>query len=385
MRIVGTGTIVGETVAASIPLRRGRVVLLTEAGRDVDHHETATQRHIGREVAALLGYAFAGEHEGGVLAWPTYAVPLQTLLAREADALGIRNEGDLLGGVVPHAFVAGKAITHGILSRDAAAPEAWSIDLARDLDGAVLEGYAAFSRSDARVAAARLLQRGPIRLKAAVARGGHGQAVCATLDHFDTAALAIADDELARHGVVVERNLADASTYSIGTTRVGASRISYFGRQRTVVDHLGREVYGGSDLVAVRGDFRALSSLGMPAVVATALAKALHYDAAVAAAYPLFYASRRNYDVVHGFDIDGFAHIGVLEQSWRIGGATPAELLALRAFAADPYLASIRVATHEAYGNPTPPADAIVYFEDSAMRFGGLVKYAQAKTDGYPP
>lgn len=384
MRIVGTGAIVGETAAARIPLRRGRVVLLADAGRDADHHETVTQRHIGHEVAALLGYAYAGQHVGGVLAWPSYAVPQQTLLAREADALGIRNESDLLGGVVPHAFVAGKAITHGILSRDAAAPEAWSIDLARDLDGAVLDGYAAFSRADARIAAARLLERGPIRLKAAAARGGHGQAVCATLEQFDTAALAIADDDLARHGVVVERNLAGARTYSIGTTRVGASRISYFGRQRTTVDHLGREVYGGSDLVVVRGDFRALSSLGMPIVVAAALAKAVHYDAAVAAAYPAFYASRRNYDVVHGFDADGLARIGVLEQSWRIGGATPAELLALRAFAADPHLACIRVATHEAYGNPTSPADALVYFEDRGKRFGGLVKYARARADGYP-
>lgn len=374
-------------VETAMPRRsglRGRVVSVAEPGRDFDHHETATQRHLAREAAALLGYAYAGDHAGGPLEWPSYAVPQRTLLDDEAVALGIRSETDLLGGVVPHPFVAGKAISHGVVSREATAPPGWSYTLARDLGDAVLDGYAAFSREDARIAATRLLAHGPVRMKAAAACGGQGQVVCATLESFDAALATIDDDGFGRLGVVVERDLADAHTYSIGTTRVGASRISYFGRQRGVVDHRGHEVYGGSDLVAVRGDFDALASVGMPVLAAAALAKALHYDAAVAVAYPGFYASRRNYDVVHGHDADGLPRIGVLEQSWRIGGASAAELLALRAFAADPHLACIRVATHEAYGRPVPPAGATVYFEDDTGRFGGLVKYATARTDGYP-
>ncbi|MGN6518564.1 MAG: DUF3182 family protein, partial [Dokdonella sp.] len=274
-------------------------------------------------------------------------------------------------------------ITHGLVSTQAESPEGWAFDLARDLGDAVLEGYAAFSRADARTAAQQLLARGPVRLKAASACGGQGQAVCTTLGGFDAALATIADDDVRRHGLVVERDLADARTYSIGTIRVGASRISYFGRQRAVVDPHGREVYGGSDLGAGRGEFDALSTIGMPVVAAAALAKAMHYDAAVTAAYPGFYASRRNYDVLHGRNVDGLPQIGVLEQSWRIGGASAAELLALRAFAADPRLACIRVATHEEYGGKRPPADATVYFEDHAGRFGGLVKYARASTDGY--
>jgi len=376
-----------DTIVEAGPRRsalRGRVVLLAEPGRDVDHHETVTQRHVAREAAALLGYAYAGDHAGGPLEWPSYAVPQRTLLHDEAVALGIRSEADLLGGVVPHAFVAGKAISHGLVSREATAPDGWSFSLARDFGDAVLDGYAAFSRDDARIAATCLLAHGPVRLKAAAACGGQGQAVCTTLERFDAALATIDDDEFGCLGVVVERDLTDARTYSIGRTRVGASRISYFGRQRGVVNHHGHEVYGGSDLVAVRGDFDVLASVGMPVVAAAALAKALHYDAAVAAAYPAFYASRRNYDVVHGHDADGLPRIGVLEQSWRIGGASAAELLALRAFAADPHLACVRVATHEAYGRPVPPSDATVYFEDDSGRFGGLVKYATMRTDGYP-
>lgn len=377
----------GTTIDTSMPrkaLQRGRVVVLASPDRDSAHHESVTQRHLAREAAALLGYAYGGVHEGGPLDWPSYAVPQRTLLVDEALALGIHSDADLLGGVVPHAFVAGKAITHGLVAREAAAPAGWAYELARGLDGAVLDGYSAFSREDARIAARRLLARGPVRLKAASACGGRGQAVCATFDAFEAALATITAGDLDVLGIVVERDLVDARTYSIGTIRVGASRISYFGHQRGAVDHLGRTVYGGSDLVAVRGDFDALSTVGMPVVAAAALAKAIHYDAAVAAAYPAFYASRRNYDVVHGRDADGLPHIGVLEQSWRIGGASAAELLALRAFAADPHLACVRVSTHEEYAGGAPPEGATVYFTDRSGRFGGLVKYARTHGDGYP-
>jgi hypothetical protein len=263
-------------------------------------------------------------------------------------------------------------------------PDGWSFRLSHDLEGAVLEGYAAFSPVDARTAAENMLERGPVRLKAATACGGHGQAVFDTREDFDAALATITADDLRRHGVVIEPDLADATTYSIGTVHIGTSRISYFGRQRTVANPLGDPVYGGSDLVVVRGGFDALASLGLSVVAAAALAKALQYDAAVAAAYPAFYASRRNYDVLHGFDADGLPHVGVLEQSWRIGGATPAELAALRAFAADRRLACIRASTHETYGGTPPPAGASVHFEDRARRFGGLVKYVTVEADGHP-
>jgi hypothetical protein len=49
-------------------------------------------------------------------------------------------------------------------------------------------------------------------------------------------------------------------------------------------------------------------------------------------AYPGFYASRRNYDIAQGLDSDGKPRSGVLEQSWRMGGASSAEMAALQSF-----------------------------------------------------
>ena len=151
------------------------------------------------------------------------------------------------------------------------------------------------------------------------------------------------------------------STYSIGALQVGPRRISYYGTQRGTRDHQGREVYGGSDLVVANGGFDALARVGIPPPIRPVLAKALHYDAIVAREFPCFFASRRNYDVLQGRDVHGATFSGVLEQSWRYGGASAAEIAALHAFAAEPRLRSLRASTREFYGNPQVPPDAMVY------------------------
>ena len=92
-------------------------------------------------------------------------------------------------------------------------------------------------------------------------------------------------------------------------------------------------------------------------------------------AFPGFFASRRNYDVVAGRDADGTRRSGVLEQSWRIGGASPAELLAMETFAADPSLSQVRTACHEDHGG-VPPGGAIVHYQGVDPRLGPLAKYA---------
>ena len=55
-----------------------------------------------------------------------------------------------------------------------------------------------------------------------------------------------------------------------------------------------------------------------------------------------FFASRRNYDIARGIDAQGQWRCRVLEQSWRIGGASGPEVAALQAFRADPALRVIR-------------------------------------------
>ena len=90
--------------------------------------------------------------------------------------------------------------------------------------------------------------------------------------------------------------------------------------------------------------------------------------------------SRRNYDVLHGRDARGRWHCGVLEQSWRIGGASGPEVAALEAFRADPLLRAVRAHSTERYGaHAAPPPGAIVHFHGVDPVAGPLVKYTMVE------
>jgi hypothetical protein len=88
------------------------------------------------------------------------------------------------------------------------------------------------------------------------------------------------------------------------------------------------------------------------------------------------FASRRNYDIVQGYDPKGLWRSGVLEQSWRIGGASGPEVAALSALRADPTLRAIHAWCVEAYGSDvTAPPHAVVHFCGVDDHVGPLTKY----------
>ena len=350
-------------------------------------HERQTRLEIARRLAALKGVAFAGEIAGaptGVGAAPVYLVPNDTLSADDAAAFGIRDEHDLFGGVVPYPFVATKAITHPLVAAGARAPAGWNPAFAPRVADVVLRGYSAFDADDARLAGERLLALGPARIKPVCATAGRGQTVVADAGALGACLQRLPAPELAR-GVVLEENLTDVTTLSVGQVRAGGLVASYHGRQRLTVDNDGSEVYGGSALTVVRGGYEAVLALDLPDVVRQAVLAAHAYHAAVEACYPGFFASRQNYDVVHGRDAGGRWRCAVLEQSWRVGGASGAEIAALEAFAANPALARVQARCVEVYGAhaPPPPPHATVYFHGVDARAGALAKFTVVEPDDH--
>jgi hypothetical protein len=308
-------------------------------------------------------------------------VPSDTLVGLDAAAaLGVRGEHDLFGGVVPHPFVATKAITHSLVQPDAQAPLGWSLGFGHQVSDAVLPGFTAFSPGDAREAGGRLLARGPVRLKPVRATGGRGQTAVSDPAGLEAVLDSINLVELSGHGFVLEEDLTEVTTYSVGQVRVAELVATYWGTQRLTPDNGGAEVYGGSELFVVRGGFEALSGLDLPEEARLAVAQARVYDAAATEHFPGLFASRRNYDVAAGLDAEGRRRSGVLEQSWRIGGASGAEVAALEAFRAEPGLRAVRAATVEIYGGWTaPPPRATIYFHGVDERDGPLLKYALAE------
>jgi len=356
------------------------------AGAGPRGHDRESRCNVARRMAQVLGYAFGGEHSAHrAYARPLYVVPQDALLARDAARFGIRGPQDVFGGVVPHAFIATKAITHPLVGRDAVAPDGWSHGCADRMGDAALRGYTAFSAGDARRAARMLLHDGPVRLKCVSGIGGSGQHLAHDEYEVEEALAAIPADEFAAHGVAVEEHLADAVTFSVGCVSCAGLSIAYSGTQRTTHNHRGHEVYGGSTLAVVRGGFASLQGSDIADDRRAAVALARRYDAAAFACYPTAYASRRNYDVLFGRDARGRMRGGVLEQSWRIGGATAAEVIALAAFRHDAARTRIRCATVEVYDDACPvPAGAFVHYRGVDPTVGPLTKYA-VEIDGDDP
>ena len=358
----------------------GVVLRFRDHSRASTSHENFSRAEIAKRIAVIKGYSFAGEYQAGSrYGRPVYLVPDHTLTRIEAQRLGIRSEGDFFGGVVPDPFVGTKTITHPLVHPDAVAPEGWSHIFPRRVSASVLFGFSAFTIGDAVEAAVRVLVRGRARIKPAWGIGGCGQSVISTLaetypilDQLDPVQLSI-------YGLVVEQNFEQIVTYSVGQVRVGPLLCSYYGTQSQTQANDGAEVYGGSDLVVARGDYDALLELGVPADAQIAIKKARLYESAAAEEFLGWLVSRRNYDVARVIGSNGKPAWGVLEQSWRIGGASAAEIEALNAFRSNPMLTAVRASCREVYGTTEPPRDAVITFHGIDDRVGPMTKYTVVK------
>lgn len=368
-----------------------RIAVAYPRRKNASAHDLASQDALTQKLASVLELRFARDfqpddptHDDGI-----YYVPAPTLVRSKGDYQGpaflqeLSSEADFFGGIVPHEFVATKAISHSLLHTDAMAPEGWSRIFGRDVEHATLKGVTVFCLKDARMAGERLLALGPVRLKPVRASGGRGQTLVQSRRQLHEA-LALHDDhELLRWGLVLEEHLEEVETFSVGQARVGNAQLSYVGTQSLTPSNEGLAVYGGSTLLCVRGGYDKLLLLTLDESTRRAISMAREYDAAAHRCWPALLASRRNYDVARGKDASGRTKMGMLEQSWRAGGASFAEACAFDAFRQSPGLSVIWAYTCERYGNHhRAPADAQLIFQGDDPVTGFITKYGGTKSYG---
>ncbi len=365
-------------VPAPPPWRTGGVAALVDHARPAGNvHDRASRATLLTRIAAVLDQPLLDPMDVEQASLATaLLVPGEALDARVASAAGIVSRHGLLGGVVPAPFVATKAISHGLVDEQAACPAGWSFAMSHLLGDAALPGYTAFTPADAAKAGRLLLAKGPVRIKDVCGKAGLGQQVVRSTEQLDAALARENAEDLAEHGIVLEENLTDVITYSVGMVELGHQCVSYWGTQTLTTDHKGREVYGGTDLHVVRGGFAELAALDLPDRLVQAIRCAAIFDTAAHAAYPDILLTRRNYDVIEGTDAAGIRRIGVLEQSWRVGGASGAEIAALEAFRAEPDTTKVRCSTVEVYDLVTPPVGAVIYYQGVDPVVGTMTKYA---------
>ncbi len=364
------------------PTNRKKLVVAHSVRPEAPLHEVETNRALARWLAQILGLKYGGSydpelHNGRDL----YLLPTQTLVGvAAARQLGVKGPEDLWGGYVDHDFICTKAISHGLRNKNAHAPEGWSPLFSERVRSVVLDGLSVFSMGDARPAAEHLLYSGPIRIKPIHACAGRGQEVIKSLDQFDAILARPEAKALFTEGVVLEQDLDHVITHSVGQSFIGDTVLSYCGDQYLTKDGQGEQVYGGSNLLVVQGSYDDLLELELPDDVQLAIRQAQVFDRAADEAYPGFYASRRNYDIAQGVDSNGTQRSGVLEQSWRMGGASSAEVAALQSFVNDPGMRAIRVSSVETYIDQPLPADAIEVYRGPAQNSDFLLKYVTVKS-----
>jgi hypothetical protein len=226
-----------------------------------------------------------------------------------------------------------------------------------------------------------LLPLGPVRLKCASSRGGIGQAVVSDATRNSAFVEALGPDVLAA-GVAAEVNLGELRTISIGEVDLPGMTLSYYGEQRLTQTEEGTSVYGGSHLHVFRGNLAQLAKSRLPPGISEAITAALGYERSVMDAFPGVFASRRNYDVAIGSQDSGSEHVAVLEHSWRVGGASAAEIAAYEALRGAPSERWIDAYTCEIYGEGTPPENAQVLFQGNVPGNGKLTKYCGVSMRG---
>lgn len=353
-----------------------RAWLFTWGCDDTACHETQTHVAISTHAADLLGLAYAGRGEDRALENPGFVIPRTTVCGDDGARIFGSSGPDpsrFLGGFVPVHVAATKAIAHP-LAEGETPPPGWSRTFAEKVRPLVLNGSTAFSPEPALKAGQRMLAEGPVRIKAVRASGGSGQFVVTTARDLEMVLSNLDRDGTLAAGVVLEENLTGVATYSVGQIDLGRHCASYFGTQTLTRNNCGEDVYGGSRLMVTRGGFDTLLRL-LPPRVAGLCDLAIRFDRLCAQELGLI-ASRRNYDVIVGIDTRRRQRRAVLEQSWRVGGATPAELMALTAFEQNPDLAHVVAASVERFGDDAVlPTTARLYYRGNDAVVGPLLKY----------
>jgi hypothetical protein len=315
-------------------------------------HERMVQRQLGEKLAALLGCPFLGPCQpGSEVRGHHYFLPEDTLVG-DVSSLGIDGPDDFFGGQVEYVFLATKAISHPALEAPRHLPAGWSERFARQIESITLQGFSVFDLQDAAEAGQRLLRDGPVRLKPVDGTGGRGQQVVRSPDELERALAELDAQRVEQQGLVLEEDLQQPSTYSVGQIRVAGITLSYHGTQQLTDDGHGNQVYGGSRLTLVRGDYLALMTLDLPRSVRLAVQQARIFELAALEVYPSIRAS-------------------------RVGGASAAEIFALEAFINDPQLQTLQASTHEYYGDVPPPADAVCLYQGQDSEDGPLAKYVK--------
>ena len=313
------------------------------------------------------------ERFGGIDQGKTYYVADKTIVLEFTenqklikDAL-IESEKDFFGGIVPRAYQSTKAIMHPLVSREAACPLGWSHEFSQELVhlDLVLPGFTVFNIEDIRTAFNHLYDKGvyQIRLKDPLGYLGMNQFIVTSfqeLEQFISDKI-VDNEKLEQYGLVVEENLCpeDLKIYSVSFVTVGFHQVQCIGVQR-----FSQGLYAGTDFVIMQtGKYILPELLARVGIfnnedAQVIIDKALLFRALLNKHIPEIKTARFNLDIVSGIasiysngTCELVKRFALLEQSFRVGGASAAEIWGLEYLLCHPSVDAVCASTYYRYGD----------------------------------
>lgn len=285
---------------------------------------------VAKRIASLLG----GEMRETVDSRSkVYYVPFAAVHSDLATDKGIVGLGDLYGGIVREYQHADKAILHLLPSANAVHPAWYSPNFAESVRDVVLPGYTAFTYDDIEDGFNLMRSDGfSVRLKDPANTGGLGQHLIRSVEDLAETMTAY-EGKLPNTGVVLEADLHDPVTITIGYVNIGGIVYSWHGRPYDV-EHDGMMRFSGNELTVVRGGLEVLREHSADPHDRLAIDQAER----VFDAYSLLgtVVSRATLDAVQGTACDGAFLSGITDPSLRPSASSAAEVRAIEALVANP-------------------------------------------------
>lgn len=178
--------------------------------------------------------------------------------------------------------------------------------------------------------------------------GGFGQYVVYDFDELDVWFGGLEECQLVQ-GLVLEVNLESIVIYSVGQFWVNGFLLSYYGYQYQICNVCGELVYVGFDLLVVCGGYVELLVLDLVCEVCQVIEYVWIFDIVVVIFFFGCFVLWCNYDIVQGWDGNGWECFGVFEQFWWVGGVSSVEIVVLEVFCVDLGLFVVCVVLFEIY------------------------------------
>lgn len=208
-----------------------------------------------------------------------------------------------------------------------------------------------------------------VRLKDSTASDSNGQAVVSSIEDFYSAVETLG----LKNKLVAMPNLTEINDrLSIGVINLGTfGAFAYFGREDTT-NHNGRECYGGTDIALFNaGDTlaheAALKELQIDPQSADLGLEALKRYGRLATVL-----GRASVDCINGVTDNGSSFTGVIDLTPRVGGVTPAEVLAIKALRCDKAILALAKSKLE-YNPPRNCLSGTIFVDSDELRITAKV------------